>query len=63
MYYKPFVDWIWGGCLLMGLGGFIAMLDRRYRLRFNASSAIQCIGTNPTFKTVIASITDQRVIT
>jgi cytochrome c-type biogenesis protein CcmF len=33
VYYKPFVDWIWGGCLLMGLGGFIAMLDRRYRLR------------------------------
>ena len=33
VYYKPFVDWIWGGCLLMGLGGVIAMLDRRYRLR------------------------------
>jgi cytochrome c-type biogenesis protein CcmF len=26
VYYKPFVDWIWGGCLLMALGGFIAML-------------------------------------
>jgi cytochrome c-type biogenesis protein CcmF len=40
VYYKPFVDWIWGGCLLMGLGGFIAMLDRRYRLRVRASTSV-----------------------
>ena len=40
VYYKPFVDWIWGGCLLMGLGGFIAMLDRRYRLRVRAGTSI-----------------------
>jgi cytochrome c-type biogenesis protein CcmF len=31
VYYKPFVTWIWGGCLLMALGGFVAMSDRRYR--------------------------------
>jgi cytochrome c-type biogenesis protein CcmF len=31
VYYKPFVDWIWGGCLLMGLGGLLAASDRRYR--------------------------------
>jgi cytochrome c-type biogenesis protein CcmF len=30
---KPFVDWIWGGCVLMALGGLLAVLDRRYRLR------------------------------
>ena len=29
---KPFVDWIWGGCLLMALGGLLAASDRRYRL-------------------------------
>jgi cytochrome c-type biogenesis protein CcmF len=29
--HKPFVDWIWGGCLLMALGGFLAAADRRYR--------------------------------
>ena len=40
VYYKPFVDWIWGGCLLMGLGGFIAMTDRRYRLRAKAGAQI-----------------------
>jgi cytochrome c-type biogenesis protein CcmF len=33
VYYKPFVDWIWFGCLIMALGGLIAALDRRYRLR------------------------------
>ncbi len=33
VYYKPFVDWIWGGCLLMALGGLFVLLDRRYRLR------------------------------
>jgi len=32
IYYKPFVDWIWGGCLLMALGGLLAVSDRRYRL-------------------------------
>ncbi|MCC8405396.1 heme lyase CcmF/NrfE family subunit [Paraburkholderia sp. MMS20-SJTN17] len=29
---KPFVRWIWGGCLLMALGGLLAATDRRYRL-------------------------------
>ncbi|MDP2793695.1 MAG: heme lyase CcmF/NrfE family subunit [Sulfurisoma sp.] len=33
VYYKPFVDWIWGGCLLMALGGLVAASDRRYRIR------------------------------
>ena len=32
IYYKPFVRWIWGGSLLMMLGGFVAASDRRYRL-------------------------------
>jgi cytochrome c-type biogenesis protein CcmF len=44
VYYKPFVDWIWGGCLLMGLGGFIAMLDRRYRLRVKATARLPAGG-------------------
>ena len=33
VYYKPFVDWIWGGCLLMALGGVLAMSDKRYRMK------------------------------
>jgi cytochrome c-type biogenesis protein CcmF len=36
VYYKPFVDWIWGGCLLMALGGLLAASDRRYRIRAKA---------------------------
>ncbi len=32
VYIKPFVDWIWLGCFLMAIGGFVAMSDRRYRL-------------------------------
>ena len=32
VHYKPFVVWIWGGCLLMALGGALAIADRRYRL-------------------------------
>ena len=31
VYYKPFVTWIWGGCVLMALGGLVAASDRRYR--------------------------------
>ena len=33
VYYKPFIVWIWGGCLLMALGGGLAASDRRYRLK------------------------------
>jgi cytochrome c-type biogenesis protein CcmF len=38
VYFKPFVDWIWGGCVLMALGGICAVSDRRYRLRVRASA-------------------------
>jgi cytochrome c-type biogenesis protein CcmF len=31
VYYKPFVSWIWGGCVFMALGGLLAASDRRYR--------------------------------
>ena len=32
VYYKPFVGWIWGGALLMAVGGGLALSDRRYAL-------------------------------
>jgi cytochrome c-type biogenesis protein CcmF len=35
---KPFVDWIWGGCVLMALGGLLAVLDRRYRVAARAKA-------------------------
>ena len=40
VYYKPFVDWIWGGCVLMGLGGLFALTDRRYRIKPLRSSGL-----------------------
>jgi cytochrome c-type biogenesis protein CcmF len=39
IYVKPFVDWIWMGALLMALGGFIAVSDRRYRLAVERKAA------------------------
>jgi cytochrome c-type biogenesis protein CcmF len=39
IYSKPFVDWIWGGALLMALGGILAVTDRRYRLVRKAAEA------------------------
>jgi cytochrome c-type biogenesis protein CcmF len=39
VYHKPFVDWIWGGCFLMALGGFVSIADRRYRSRRAAAAA------------------------
>ncbi|HRI37224.1 MAG TPA: cytochrome c-type biogenesis CcmF C-terminal domain-containing protein, partial [Nitrospira sp.] len=32
LYHKPFIDWIWGGCFIMALGGVLAISDRRYRI-------------------------------
>jgi cytochrome c-type biogenesis protein CcmF len=36
---KPFVDWIWGGCLVMALGGLLAASDRRYRVQLPVREA------------------------
>jgi cytochrome c-type biogenesis protein CcmF len=36
VYHKPFVDWIWGGCLIMAIGGVLAAADRRYRVPVKA---------------------------
>ncbi len=38
VYYKPFVDWIWGGCVLMAFGGLLAISDRRYRNKSRAAA-------------------------
>jgi cytochrome c-type biogenesis protein CcmF len=32
VYHKPLVNWIWGGALLMAIGGAFAVSDRRYAL-------------------------------
>jgi cytochrome c-type biogenesis protein CcmF len=30
--HKPFVSWIWAGCLIMAAGGLLATGDKRYRM-------------------------------
>ncbi|MBP6677695.1 MAG: heme lyase CcmF/NrfE family subunit [Paracoccus sp.] len=35
-YIKPFANWIWLGCTLMALGGFVSLSDRRYRVAAGA---------------------------
>ena len=32
LYWKPFVNFIWYGCVVMALGGFVSLSDRRLRV-------------------------------
>ena len=32
LYFKPLVHWIWGGALIMVLGGALSLSDRRHRV-------------------------------
>jgi cytochrome c-type biogenesis protein CcmF len=38
VHYKPLVNWIWLGCVIMALGGFLGALDPRYRRARRAAS-------------------------
>ncbi len=31
-YIKPYANWIWGGTIVMALGGVLSLTDRRYRV-------------------------------
>ena len=44
-YHKPFVDWIWFGCLLMAIGGILSVTDRRYRLKISKTSPVSVRST------------------
>ena len=33
--FKPFINWIWGGAFLIALGGFFAVMDKKYRFKKN----------------------------
>jgi len=35
-YIKPFANWIWAGAIIMALGGFLSLSDRRYRVAAGA---------------------------
>ena len=38
-YYKPLANWIWGGAILMALGGALSLSDRRFRVAAGAAKA------------------------
>ena len=52
VYHKPLVNWIWGGALLMAIGGGFAVSDRRYALAARKQREILAAGvakqTSPT---------------
>jgi cytochrome c-type biogenesis protein CcmF len=41
VYVKPFIDWIWAGCILMALGGVFAIADKRYRVRVREKVSVK----------------------
>lgn len=43
IHYRPFISWIWLGCILMGLGGVFAVMDKRYRRLAERSSATAAV--------------------
>ncbi|MDJ0861838.1 MAG: heme lyase CcmF/NrfE family subunit [Gammaproteobacteria bacterium] len=49
LYHKPFVQWIWLGCVFMGIGGILAATDRRYRMasKVKRDSAAATTGPAP----------------
>ena len=42
-YVKPFANWIWGGAILMALGGGLSLSDRRYRVAVGARKAARAV--------------------
>jgi cytochrome c-type biogenesis protein CcmF len=57
VYYKPLVGWIWGGALLMALGGGLAVSDRRYALAARKErESRETVKTSEVPTTVAASV-------
>src|SRR5215212_170678 len=57
VYYKPFVGWIWGGAVLMAMGGGLALSDRRYALAARKErEARQAVKASEVPSTVAASV-------
>jgi cytochrome c-type biogenesis protein CcmF len=62
VYYKPFVGWIWGGALLMALGGGVALTDRRYALAAHRErESREAVKTAEVPAPVAASVQTERI--
>ncbi len=46
-YIKPFANWIWGGAMLMALGGALSLSDRRLRVAAGAARPARPDGAVP----------------
>ena len=46
-YIKPFANWVWGGAILMALGGFVSLSDRRLRVAAGAIKSDETFNTKP----------------
>ena len=55
IHYKPFVRWIWLGALFMAFGGFLSMMDKRYRRKKQVNNAQNTITPAPINETSSAS--------
>ena len=44
VYVKPLANWIWGGALLMALGGALSLSDRRFRVAAGARKSSSAQG-------------------
>ncbi|KAB2542764.1 cytochrome C biogenesis protein CcmF [Salipiger aestuarii] len=40
VYLKPLANWIWGGAILMAIGGALSLSDRRFRVAAGARKAV-----------------------
>ena len=47
LQYKPLIRWLWLGALFMALGGFLAIADRRYRIRESRRAGVTEDGKAP----------------
>ncbi|MFN3613527.1 MAG: cytochrome c-type biogenesis CcmF C-terminal domain-containing protein, partial [Rubrimonas sp.] len=46
-YIKPYANWIWGGAIIMALGGIASLTDRRYRVGAPARAAVRAPAAVP----------------
>ncbi len=42
-YIKPFANWLWGGAIIMALGGLLSLTDRRYRIAAAAARRAEMV--------------------
>ena len=46
-YIKPFANWIWGGAILMALGGLLSLSDRRIRVAAGSGRVPRAVSRVP----------------